>query len=152
MNLQQTCDPDRLDAFVRGELSEQQESELTAHLDRCAVCGGELERRVAAADQWREASELLTHHATRQSNVVDFAKDLSASGSLATSTTFAEQMDQVVSMLAPTDDPEMLGRRTTRGQAPSRSGRAVRDSTRGAQSRLAPRAPPARAARDHPWT
>ena len=60
MNLQQTCDPDRLDAFVRGELSEHQESELTAHLDRCAVCGGELERRVAAADQWRESAVRVT--------------------------------------------------------------------------------------------
>ena len=109
MNLQQTCDPDRLDAFVRGELSEQQESELTAHLDQCAACGEELERRVAAADQWREASELLTHR-TRRSNVVDFAYDLSTSGSHSTSTSFAEQMDQVVAMLAPTDDPEMLGR------------------------------------------
>ena len=39
MNIQQTCDPDRLDAFVRGELSEQQESELTAHLDQCETCG-----------------------------------------------------------------------------------------------------------------
>jgi hypothetical protein len=63
MKMQQTCDPDRLDAFVRGELSEQQESELTAHLDQCAACGEEPERRVAAADQWREAGELLTHRA-----------------------------------------------------------------------------------------
>ncbi len=110
MNLQQTCDPDRLDAFARGELSEQQESDLTAHLDECASCGEELERRVAAADQWREASELLTHHRTRQSNVVDRAKDFSTNGSCAASTTFAEQMDQVVGMLAPTDDPEMIGR------------------------------------------
>ncbi len=110
MNLQHTCDPDRLEAFVRGELSEQQESELTAHLDRCASCGEELERRVAAADQWREASELLTHHRTRQSNGADLSNDPGTNGSLATSTTFSEQMDQVVSMLAPTDDPEMLGR------------------------------------------
>ncbi len=109
MNMQQTCDPDRLDAFVRGELSEQQESELTAHLDQCAACGEELERRVAAADQWREASELLTHR-TRRSNIVDLANDPSASGGFTTSTTFAEQMDLVVGMLAPTDDPEMLGR------------------------------------------
>ncbi len=109
MNMQQTCDPDRLDAFVRGELSEQQESELTAHLDQCAACGEELERRVAAADQWREAGELLTHRA-RRSNVADLANDPSTNGSLATTTTFAEQMDQVVGMLAPTDDPEMLGR------------------------------------------
>jgi serine/threonine protein kinase len=109
MNLPQTCDPDRLDAFVRGELSEQQESALTAHLDQCETCGEELERRVAAADQWREASELLTHR-MRRSNVVDLANDPSTNGSLATSTPFAEQMDQVVGMLAPTDDPEMLGR------------------------------------------
>jgi anti-sigma factor RsiW len=39
MNMQQTCDPDRLDAFVRGELSEEQESELRAHLDQCETCG-----------------------------------------------------------------------------------------------------------------
>ena len=109
MNMQQTCDPDRLSAFVRGELSEDQESELTAHLDQCAACGEELERRVAAADQWREASELLTHR-TRRSNVLHLTNEPSTNGSFATSNTFAEQMDQVVGMLAPTDDPEMLGR------------------------------------------
>lgn len=109
MNMPQTCDPNRLDAFVRGELSEQQESELTAHLDQCETCGEELERRVAAADQWREAGELLTHR-TRRFNVMDGANDPSTGGSFATSTTFAEQMDQVVGMLAPTDDPQMLGR------------------------------------------
>ena len=109
MNLQQTCDPDRLSAFVRGELSEDQESELTAHLDQCVACGEELERRVAAAEQWREASELLTDRA-RRSNMVDLANDPSTSGGFTTSTTFAEQMDHVVGMLAPTDDPEMLGR------------------------------------------
>ena len=102
MNMQQTCDPDRLDAFVRGELSEQQESELTAHLDQCETCGEELERRVAASDQWREAGELLTHRA-RRSNVVDLANDPSTNASSATSTTFAEQMDQVIGMLAPTE-------------------------------------------------
>jgi hypothetical protein len=102
MNMQQTCDPDRLDAFVRGELSEQQESELTAHLDQCETCGEELERRVAAADQWQEAGELLTHR-TRRSNVVDLANDPSTNASSATSTTFAEQMDQVIGMLAPTE-------------------------------------------------
>ncbi len=109
MNMHQTCDPDRLDAFVRGELSQQQESELTAHLDQCAACGEELERRVAAADQWREAGELLTHR-TRRSNIVNLANDPSTSGGFTASTTFAEQMDLVVGMLAPTDDPEMLGR------------------------------------------
>jgi hypothetical protein len=34
MNMQQTCDPDRLDAFAHGELSEQQESELLTHRTR----------------------------------------------------------------------------------------------------------------------
>jgi len=102
MNMQQTCDPDRLDAFAHGELSEQQESELTAHLDQCETCGEELERRVAAADQWQEAGELLTHR-TRRSNVVDLGNDPSTNASSATSTTFAEQMDQVIGMLAPTE-------------------------------------------------
>jgi hypothetical protein len=81
---------------------EQQESELTAHLDQCETCGEELERRVAAADQWQEAGELLTHR-TRRSNVVDLANDPSTNASSATSTTFAEQMDQVIGMLAPTE-------------------------------------------------
>ncbi len=53
--------------------------------------------------------ELLTHR-TRRSNIVALANDPRTNGSLAASTTFAEQMDLVVGMLAPTDDPEMLGR------------------------------------------
>ena len=108
MNIQ-LCDPDRLDAFVRAELNAQQESDLTAHLDQCASCGDELERRIAAADQWREASELLTHRPTGSQQAADSVDNSSGIVDCEASAN-VRQMEQVVDMLAATDDPEMLGR------------------------------------------
>ena len=97
---QQICDPDRLDAFVQGELGAEAERELTSHLDDCAACGQSLEDRVAEASAWSEASDFLGggdafDHAGL---ISDFQESRGA------------QIQQVLAQLAPTDDPESLGR------------------------------------------
>lgn len=108
MNLQ-LCDPDRLDAFVRADLNEQQESELISHLNHCARCGADLEQRVAAADQWREAGELLNQCSSNSPKPFDSVNDMSCE-TARDSVPNGRQLQQVIGMLAATDDPQMLGR------------------------------------------
>lgn len=56
---QQLCDPNRLSSFVRGELSDEAERELTAHLNECESCARALEHQFAEASAWHEASVFL---------------------------------------------------------------------------------------------
>ena len=95
----QRCDPNRLSSFVRGDLSAEQERELTTHLDECETCGKALENQVAQADAWREASEFLGDH--RYQNQ---ATELSCREAIGV------QIQHVLSQLSPTDDPNSLGR------------------------------------------
>lgn len=97
-NLQtNTCDADRLESYLNGELSEVQESEFTAHLDQCEPCRRSLELRAADPEAWSEAEQLL--------------KPLRLGAEhLAAPRSRAPQIQQVLDALAPTDDPAMLGR------------------------------------------
>jgi serine/threonine protein kinase len=97
-NLQtNTCDADRLESYLNGELSEMQELEFTAHLDQCEPCRRSLELRAADPEAWSEAEQLL------KPLTLD-AEQLAPQRSQAT------QIQQVLDALAPTDDPAMLGR------------------------------------------
>ncbi|MEZ6134468.1 MAG: protein kinase [Pirellulaceae bacterium] len=96
---QQLCDPNRLSSFVRGELSDEAERELTAHLDECESCGRALEHQVAEESAWREASVFLSERIA-QDHDADFSITQSRDA----------QIEHVVSQLSPTDDPESLGR------------------------------------------
>lgn len=96
---QQLCDPNRLASFVRGELSDDAERELTSHLDECESCGQALEQRVAEAAAWREASVFLGDR-----SLPDQEADFSVTQSR------DAQIEHVVSQLSPTDDPGSLGR------------------------------------------
>ncbi|HUG19352.1 MAG TPA: protein kinase, partial [Planctomycetaceae bacterium] len=97
-NLQtDTCDTDRLESYLNGELSEVQELEFTAHLDQCEPCRRSLELRAADPESWSEAEQLLK----------PFTLDAEQ---LAPPRSQAPQIQQVLDALAPTDDPAMLGR------------------------------------------
>ena len=91
------CDPNSLVSFVNGELEADEEEVLTTHLDACPSCGIALEQLVADTDVWREAGELLG------SNIPCVGRP----GEEAPGT---GQIDRVLDQLAPTDDPESLGR------------------------------------------
>ena len=95
------CDLSRLDAFARGELSEQAESQLAEHLNACESCGAELEQRVAERSVWDEVSDLLGGPGSPYRDPDRYARSRNARWT---------QVDQVVGMLLPTDDPQMLGR------------------------------------------
>ncbi|WP_442508636.1 protein kinase domain-containing protein [Novipirellula sp. SH528] len=58
----ETCDLSQLDAFTRGELSEQAEMQLAEHLDQCETCGDELEVRVAERIAAQIAAGLAAAH------------------------------------------------------------------------------------------
>ncbi len=98
---QLVCDPNQLTAYLQGELSADAERNLTEHLNQCASCGTDLERRVADAAVWEEASELLggDRSPLHEEDPLRDREDRRSS-----------QIDQVLAQLAPTDDPDSLGR------------------------------------------
>ncbi len=98
---QQTCDPEWLDAFLRNELSMAEEQQFTQHLDDCVDCREGLERLAAERAIWQEATELLGGAGGR---IREALADDPAS------TVPSPQVQQILSQLAPTDDPNMLGR------------------------------------------
>ena len=96
---QKLCDPNRLTSFLRGELSDDAERELTEHLDQCESCGRSLEHQVAEGAAWDEASAFLSdrmYHEHESDDLITLSHDV--------------QIKQVLSQLAPTDDIDSLGR------------------------------------------
>ncbi len=98
---QQTCSPERLDAFLQNELSDFDEQQLTRHLDECTECREELESRAAEQAAWQEASSLLGG---------SIQQSAAANGDHRTTTVRSPQIEQILHQLAPTDDPASLGR------------------------------------------
>ncbi|PHS03151.1 MAG: hypothetical protein COA78_18825 [Blastopirellula sp.] len=99
----QTCDRDRIESFLNGQLSDVDAQDLSTHLNTCTVCQQHLEEQAADPSSWNEAKSFLGHH--------EFDSDF------AHSETSAEdgkqlplQIQTVLDSLAPTDDPLMLGR------------------------------------------
>ncbi|MFM2219955.1 MAG: Serine/threonine-protein kinase PknB [Planctomycetota bacterium] len=98
---QQTCNPAWLDAFLKNELNESEEQMLTSHLDECSDCREELESRAAEQSVWREASNLLGG---------GILLSTAAISDIRSGTVRSPQIELVLQQLAPTDDPESLGR------------------------------------------
>lgn len=97
----QTCQPDRLEAFVEGKLSVHDEVQLAVHLEECSVCRRRLDEIAAAPNTWARATAFLK----------DDPFDLALiSGSSDAQSTLQPQIKQVLDVLNPTDDPEMIGR------------------------------------------
>ena len=98
---QQTCNRTWLDAFLMNDLNEHEEQMLTSHLDECSDCREELESRAAEQSVWREASNLLGG---------SILLSTAAIGDSRSGTVHSPQIALVLQQLAPTDDPESLGR------------------------------------------
>ena len=101
-----SCDPDRLESFLSGELSDAEERELTLHLNSCEHCRRTLEQQAAEPGAWQEAENLLKPSGF-DSHGIDENSD---SGFLKCPTRQPLQIQSVLDALKPTDDPEMLGR------------------------------------------
>lgn len=91
----QTCDQQRLEHFLLGDLTTTAERELTSHLDECIHCRDQLEHLAAEPASWNEAESLLK---SQPFDEIDAHEHRSL------------QIQSVLDALAPTDDPAMLGR------------------------------------------
>ena len=103
---QQTCDPKRLAKFLSGELTLAQERTLQDHLDDCDTCQENLRSQAADESYWTEASQIFVDCDGYQSCRMLGETRTDHSGPIASSM----QTKSVLGMLAPTDDPNMLGR------------------------------------------
>ena len=97
---QQTCNRAWLDAFLNNNLNESEEHWLTSHLDECSDCREELESRAAEQSVWLEASNLLGGSKLHSTAAIGDHR----------SAVHSPQIALVLQQLAPTDDPDSLGR------------------------------------------
>jgi serine/threonine protein kinase len=96
-----TCNVSRLDSFLRNDMTQKEEQLLTSHLDECPACREELEYRAAEESIWQEASMLL---GGSQPFSYDTSRDFRFGS------TRSPQIESALKQLAPTDDPNSLGR------------------------------------------
>lgn len=117
---QQTCDTQRIDDYLASDLSEELQLELELHLSNCELCRQQIERRAAEPDVWNHAAQLLGQSSMNGLPKADFVASMnSAQNNAWDQPTRDSQGDvagihrqaaSVLDSLAPTDDPDMLGR------------------------------------------
>jgi serine/threonine protein kinase len=100
------CDPERLESFLCGDLSDADEGAFTLHLNTCESCRRTLAEQAAEPEIWREA-ELLLKPSPFDAPSDGGARD---SGLAPQITRQTPQIQTVLDALGPTDDPEMVGR------------------------------------------
>ena len=98
MNAPTSCHPDTINAFLEESLSPEAEADWIAHLDTCHQCRSRLRDATGDSDVWDEFQTALR------------LDDLSPRRVETARRACQAQVDQVLGMLAPTDDPSMLGR------------------------------------------
>jgi len=91
-----SCDPQAGCLFLAGAMTDHQEAEFVAHLDTCRRCQSRLEQSVGSDPDWREVRDRLKL-------IPDILHTESPSSGTPTS-------EYDLAFLAPTDDPQMLGR------------------------------------------
>jgi uncharacterized protein (TIGR03067 family) len=102
--LTSVCDPQRLESFLNGELSDSQERDFTLHLGSCETCRRSLQQQAAEPEAWQEAEQFLRPclFDSREADKTDSAAEQSTRQPL--------QIRSVLEAIGPTDDPAMLGR------------------------------------------
>jgi uncharacterized protein (TIGR03067 family) len=103
----EACDPQRLESFLRCNLSAAAETEFASHLNCCERCRAALEEQAADRAAWREAEELLRPVELDSPGDDDFGDPLWPERQ---SRRRPHLIQSVLSALGPTDDPAMLGR------------------------------------------
>jgi serine/threonine protein kinase len=111
----QICAHNQTAAFLAGELNPDEETAFVRHLDECSLCPQLLERAAGDESQWQFAGDLL-----RCSREVPESARASSDGPTGTWRPFTHATDEAqavegagtidLSFLAPTDDPQMIGR------------------------------------------
>ena len=100
------CDTKRLEALLRGDLSDAQEGQVAVHLNHCADCRRLLEEQAAGPDGWKEAETFL------RPTPLDWpeSEERWAFDRRKPASRQPLAIDAVKGALGPTDDPQMLGR------------------------------------------
>lgn len=108
MTLQsKSCDDRLLTRFLHRELSDDEQSALAEHLDACPRCCRELESRTAQAGWWQAAGESLRDEPYELKPLSEW---LSTGGDEDADDGRHAEIERVLERLAPTDDPQSLGR------------------------------------------
>ena len=97
------CDAERIARFLRHDMSDAELSQFTDHLDACVACSERLESEVVDGNWWDLAEEFL---ADSPYELEPLSDQTLRAGSPARNL----MVQQVLDHLAPTDDPQMLGR------------------------------------------
>lgn len=102
-----SCDPARVNLYLQERISDEDEAALMLHLAQCDACREQMESSAGDPDTWDELENALAdepHDSVLLSNLARGP----ASDDCKLETRATEKL--VVNVLAPTDDPEMLGR------------------------------------------
>ncbi len=100
-----TCDAIKPQAFLNDELSIEAEERLLAHLESCEKCRARLINAASQPELSREIAQALRD---QPGDSVALCSRIQQQANLATTAT--AQIEQVVRLLEPTDDPTKLGR------------------------------------------
>jgi len=99
----QICDSRRIADFLKCRLSDSDQVVLEDHLGECATCRNALVSQSAVTELWDKASRYLREDDCEPIHLPGDSAGLTEHDQSASITT-------VLEALAPTDDPEMLGR------------------------------------------
>ncbi|MFK8110926.1 MAG: serine/threonine-protein kinase [Rubripirellula sp.] len=101
-----TCNPSQIEAFLQDKLDRSEEHALIQHLGQCNACRTLMEASAAEERTWDDASLYLEDQAF-DSILLSSAGDGSEYDRQASESV---QINSVLGVLSPTDDPNMLGR------------------------------------------
>ena len=105
-----TCDQQRIEKFLAHQLSAAEESELEQHLSSCETCCRTLESATAEHRWWSDATTFLPDEVDDLDSACLATRDFAAGEPVADGIPLAGAIQNVLQLLAPTDDPAMLGR------------------------------------------
>jgi serine/threonine protein kinase len=95
-----TCNPRRIDQCLADALSDEERAAFEAHLESCSACRQALESSAAAPHDWQSVRTFLSSEADDQ-RTGEYERAEAGEN---------ESVESVLTALAPTDDPRMLGR------------------------------------------
>ncbi|MFN3191328.1 MAG: serine/threonine-protein kinase [Aureliella sp.] len=104
------CSQERIQQFLDESISVAQEKLLVEHLDSCETCRREMESTAAVETTWRMARDFLSEDVYDKEKPNSTRAVPEADGDASDHDSFTAEITSVLGVLAPTDDPEMLGR------------------------------------------
>lgn len=102
------CDETRIARFLNGELDAAAQADFESHLDACPACQGKLDASTADGDTWQRIGDCLRDEPLDMESLSELLTT-NDEGEL-TKQVLDDGVRRVVELLAPTDEPNMLGR------------------------------------------